>query len=107
MGTGTTAAKVAAEAGLEVEALQSGPLGGDLQIGARIVEQECDCLVFLWDPKTSWAHDSDVKALLRIATMHNILLATNLSTADLVISNPDFAKAKSLPEKNGNEALKL
>ena len=63
--TGTTSKKVAEETGLDVEVLQSGPYGGDQQIGVKISEQTIDILIFFWDPLASMAHDQDVKALFR------------------------------------------
>ena len=87
MGTGTTARKVVEATGLPVEVLQSGPFGGDQQIGARISEHRCDMLIFFWDPLATMAHDQDVKALLRIASLYNVLLAPNSTTADMIISN--------------------
>merc|ERR1712098_93026 len=87
MGTGTTARKVKAETGLEVEILQSGPFGGDQQIGARIAQHQCDILIFFWDPLAAMAHDQYVKALFRIASLYNVMMATNCCTADMIISN--------------------
>ncbi|MTI94582.1 MAG: methylglyoxal synthase [Firmicutes bacterium] len=83
--TGTTGNKVSKETGLAVTALKSGPLGGDLQIGARIVDGAIDMLVFFWDPLTAQPHDPDVKALLRVATLKNIPVATNRASADYLM----------------------
>ena len=80
MGTGTTARRVVEATGLPVEVLQSGPFCGDQQIGGRISEHRCDMLIFFWDPLATMAHDQDVKALLRIASLYNVLLATNSTT---------------------------
>ena len=87
MGTGKTARKIFEETSLPVEIMHSGPLGGDQQIGARISEQKCDILIFFWDPLTAMPHDSDVKALLRIASLYNVAVAINSTTADMIISN--------------------
>ena len=87
MGTGTTARKIFEETSLPVEILHSGPLGGDQQIGGRICEQKCDILIFFWDPLTVMPHDNDVKALLRIASLYNVAVATNSTTANIIISS--------------------
>ncbi|XP_076047462.1 methylglyoxal synthase-like [Oratosquilla oratoria] len=88
LGTGTTSMWLREQVGLEVEGLLSGPFGGDQQIGARIAEQRLDMLVFFWDPFDVMPHDSDVKALLRIATLYNVPIANNPITADFLISSP-------------------
>lgn len=86
-GTGGTGALIASETGLTVNRFMSGPLGGDQQIGAAIATRELDMLVFFWDPLEPQPHDPDVKALLRLAVLHNIPTASNRATADFLITS--------------------
>lgn len=84
-GTGTTAKLITEKTDLPVKGYCSGPLGGDQQIGAKIVEGKIDFMVFLWDPLEAQPHDPDVKALLRIAVVYDIPIANNLATADFML----------------------
>lgn len=83
-----TGQEIARRVGLDVTLLLAGAQGGDAQVGAMIAEGKVDLAVFLWDPLTSQPHDVDVKALLRLAVLHDIPIACNRSTADFLISSP-------------------
>ncbi len=101
--TGTTGTILERELGFTVQKLQSGPLGGDQQIGAKIADHEIDFLIFFWDPLEPQPHDPDVKALLRMAVVWNIPIACNRASADFIISSPlmDSVYQRLLPDYDG------
>jgi methylglyoxal synthase len=101
--TGTTGALLAGELGLSITRFLSGPLGGDQQVGAGIVEGRIDFVIFFWDPLEPHPHDVDVKALLRVAVVHNVPIACNRATADFLLSSPlmhrDYVRLVGEPEQ--------
>ena len=105
-GTGTTARLIAERTGLPVKGYSSGPLGGDQQIGAKIVEGKVDFLVFFWDPLEAQPHDTDVKALLRIAVVYDIPIANNLATADFMLHSKFMNEMYSRRIENFTKAVR-
>ncbi len=107
--TGTTGEMLERELGFKITKLQSGPLGGDQQVGAMIVEDEINFLIFFWDPLEPMPHDPDVKALLRMAAVWNIPIACNRASADFMISSPlmDSEYNRLIPDYNGYRKRKI
>jgi methylglyoxal synthase len=83
--TSHTGAQLAEELGLDIECMRSGPEGGDIQIGARIVDGGVDAVVFLRDPLTAHPHEPDIQALMKVCDVHGVPLATNLATAEILL----------------------
>ncbi len=107
--TGTTGGALEKVLGVPIHRFQSGPLGGDQQIGAKIATNEIDFLIFFWDPLEPQPHDSDVKALLRMAVVWNIPIANNRASADFIISSPlmDAEYERLLPDFEAYRTRKI
>ena len=86
--TGHTGTRLAEELDLEVERVHSGPMGGDLEIGARIVAGDVDAVVFLRDPLAAHPHEPDIQALLKVCDVHGVPVATNLASAEILLRSP-------------------
>lgn len=95
--TGTTGRRIREATGLEVHCFQSGPYGGDQQIGAMVANDEMDLVIFLRDPLTAQPHDPDISALLRICDVHNVPLATNLAAAEILVRAIEHGLAEFRP----------
>ena len=97
--TGTTGRRIREATGLEVHCFQSGPYGGDQQIGAMVANDEMDLVIFLRDPLTAQPHDPDITALLRICDVHNVPLATNLAAAEILVRAIEHGLAEFRPRE--------
>jgi methylglyoxal synthase len=107
--TGTTGEMLERELGFKITKLQSGPLGGDQQVGAMISNDEINFLIFFWDPLEPMPHDPDVRALLRMAAVWNIPIACNRASADFMISSPlmDSEYNRLVPDYDGYRNRKI
>jgi methylglyoxal synthase len=103
--TATTGRLLREKVGLDVEVLESGPVGGDVQIAARVVAGEIDAVIFIVDPLDKHPHDPDIQTLLRICNVHDIPLATNVSTADMLISSPLLWGVQPVPVRRQEAEL--
>ena len=104
-GTGTTARLIAEKTGLPVKGYNSGPLGGDQQVGAKIVEGQIDFMIILWDPLEAQPHDPDVRALSRIAVLYDIPTANNLATADFMLKSEFMNSTYERKVENFNKTI--
>jgi methylglyoxal synthase len=106
--TGTTGRILSMQLGLDVTCFRSGPLGGDQQVGAGIVEGKIDFVIFFWDPLEPHSHDVDVKALLRIAVVYNVPIACNRATADFILSSPlmreDYRRSMTVDDESARRS---
>jgi methylglyoxal synthase len=107
--TGTTGAMIEKELHIPVLKLQSGPLGGDQQIGAKIADGDIDFLIFFWDPLEPHPHEPDVTALLRSAVVWNVPIACNRASADFLVSSPLMSSSydRQLPDYRLHQGRKL
>ncbi|GAB3802468.1 methylglyoxal synthase [Virgibacillus kimchii] len=104
--TGTTGKMITEETGLPIQLFQSGPLGGDQQIGAMIANNEMDMVIFIRDPLTAQPHEPDVSALMRLSDVHDIPLATNLAAAEIFIhgiAHGSFDWRKTINKQKDND----
>lgn len=107
--TGTTGKQISEATGLAIHRFQSGPLGGDQQIGAMIAENEMDLVLFFRDPLTAQPHEPDITALIRLCDVYEIPLATNMASAEIMIHalrNGDFAWRSIIHEREENKDAK-
>ena len=104
-GTGTTARMITDRTNLQVKGYNSGPLGGDQQVGAKIVEGQIDFMIFLWDPLEAQPHDPDVRALSRIAVLYDIPTANNLATADFMLKSEFMNSTYERKVENFNKTI--
>ncbi len=103
--TGTTGARIMEATGLKVTRFQSGPLGGDQQIGAMIAKNEMDVVLFFRDPLTAQPHEPDVSALIRLSDVYSVPLATNMGTAEVIIKGlerGDLSWREIMETRNGD-----
>ncbi|GAJ98769.1 methylglyoxal synthase [Geomicrobium sp. JCM 19055] len=100
--TGTTGRRIIEATGLSIQCVQSGPLGGDQQLGALVATDQLDLVLFFRDPLTAQPHEPDITALIRLCDVHHVPVATNMGTAEILVFGLEKGKLLSKEVRQGN-----